>query len=148
METVSALLALCVGNSPVTDEFPLQRPVTPCFDGFFDLRLNKQSWDWWFETPSRSLWRHCNVRKTTLWQINNNKWDTNCKKSIRVVPDAIIYKKTDPLRNLVAYFNQGSVCKMKTHLWLNLFSTSVVICFYKHNLCANCCLTLNFQQWN
>ena len=24
-------------------------------------RLNKQSWGRWFETPSRSLWRHCNV---------------------------------------------------------------------------------------
>ena len=24
-------------------------------------RLSKQSWGWWFETPSRSLWRHCNV---------------------------------------------------------------------------------------
>ena len=23
-------------------------------------RLSKQSWDWWFETPSCSLWRHCN----------------------------------------------------------------------------------------
>ena len=23
-------------------------------------RLNKQYWGWWFETPSRSLWRHCN----------------------------------------------------------------------------------------
>ena len=22
---------------------------------------SKQSWGWWFETPSRSLWRHCNV---------------------------------------------------------------------------------------
>ena len=32
---------------------------------FFDLRLNnrlsKQSWGWWFETPSQSLRRHCNV---------------------------------------------------------------------------------------
>ena len=31
----------------------------------FDLRLSKrlseQSWCWWFETPSRSLWRHGNV---------------------------------------------------------------------------------------
>ena len=35
-----ALLALCAGNSPVTDEFPAQRPVTPSFDVFFDLRLN------------------------------------------------------------------------------------------------------------
>ena len=34
------------------------------FDVFFDLRLNwrlsKQSWGWWFEKPSRSLWRHYN----------------------------------------------------------------------------------------
>ena len=43
----------------------IQRPVTRSFDVFFDLRLNirlsKQSWGWWFETPSRPLWRHCSV---------------------------------------------------------------------------------------
>ena len=65
METFSALLALCAGNSPVTGEFPSQRQVTRSFDVFFDLhpkkRLSKQSWGWWFETPSLSLWRHCNV---------------------------------------------------------------------------------------
>ena len=58
------LLALCVGNSTVTGEFPFQRPVTRSFDVFFDLRLskqlNKQSRRRWFETPSHSLWRHCN----------------------------------------------------------------------------------------
>ena len=57
MEKKSALLALCAGNSPVTGEFPAQRPVTRSFDVSFDLRqnkqLNKQSWGWWFETPSR-----------------------------------------------------------------------------------------------
>ena len=42
METFSALLAICVGNSPVTGEFPAQRPVTRSFDAFFDLRLNKR----------------------------------------------------------------------------------------------------------
>ena len=41
METFSALLALCAGNSPVPGEFPTQRPVTRSFDVFFDLRLNK-----------------------------------------------------------------------------------------------------------
>ena len=62
METFSALLALCAVNSPVTGEFPVQRPVTRSFDVFFDhnKRLSKQSWVWWFETPSRSLWPHCN----------------------------------------------------------------------------------------
>ena len=41
METFSALLALCAGNSPVTGEFPSQWPVTWSFDVFFDLCLNK-----------------------------------------------------------------------------------------------------------
>ena len=64
METFSALLDLCAENSPVPGEFPSQRPVTRSFDVFFDLRrnkrLSKQSWCWWFETPSCSLWRHRN----------------------------------------------------------------------------------------
>ena len=63
METFSALLALCAGKSPVTDEFPSQRPVTRSFDVFFDFRLNKRlskpSRLRWFEMPSCSLWRHC-----------------------------------------------------------------------------------------
>ena len=65
IETFSALLALCAGNSPVTGEFPAQRPVTRSFDVFFDLRLNKrlskQSCGCWFDTSSRQLWRHCNA---------------------------------------------------------------------------------------
>ena len=68
METFSALLAICAGNSPVTGEFPAQRPATRSFDVFFDLRLNKRlsklSWGWCFETTSRSLWRICNDK---LW---------------------------------------------------------------------------------
>ena len=41
METFSALLALCVENSPVIGE-PAQRPVTRSFDVFFHLCLNKR----------------------------------------------------------------------------------------------------------
>ena len=55
-------------------EFPTQRPVTRSFDVFFDLRLNKrlskQPWGWWFETPSWSLWRQCNVINTDkIWNL-------------------------------------------------------------------------------
>ena len=39
METFSPLLAFCEGNSPVTGEFPSQRPVTRSFDVFFYLRI-------------------------------------------------------------------------------------------------------------
>ena len=52
MEILFALLALCAGNSPVTGEFPSQRPVTRIFGVFFNLRLNKR----WLVTPSHSLW--------------------------------------------------------------------------------------------
>ena len=38
METFSALLAICAGNSPVPGEFPAQKPVTRTFDVFFYLR--------------------------------------------------------------------------------------------------------------
>ena len=71
METFSASLALCAGNSPVTGEFPTQRPVTRNFDVFFDMHLNKRlSKQWrrrWFETPSHSLWRHYN-----MYNLNQN----------------------------------------------------------------------------
>ena len=70
-ETFSALLALCAGNSPVTGEFPSQRPVTWSFGVFFNLRLSKQCWGWWFETPSRSLWRHCYGMLTCLFRSNH-----------------------------------------------------------------------------
>ena len=50
------------GNSPVPGEFLSQRPVMRNFDAFFDLHLNKRlskkSRRWWFQTPSRPLWRH------------------------------------------------------------------------------------------
>ena len=60
------LLAFCAGNSPVTSNFPSQRPVTRSFHVFFDLRLNKrlhkQSWGWWFETPAHQISRHCYIK--------------------------------------------------------------------------------------
>ena len=74
MDTFSALLTICAGNSPVTGEFPAQRPVTRSFGVFFDLHLHKwlskQSWGWWFYTPSHPLWRHCN--DYTTCQSNSN----------------------------------------------------------------------------
>ena len=79
METFSVLLALCEGNPPVTGEFPSQRPVTRSFDVFFDLRLKNRlskHWNrWWFENPSRSLWRHCNE-----YDAQNN-W---CRNPLRI----------------------------------------------------------------
>ena len=81
------IFRLCVGNSPVTGEFPSQRPVMWNFDVFFHLRLNKQlskqSWGWWFEMLSCPLWRLCNanLKLQKCWKA----WDsssefTNCSE--------------------------------------------------------------------
>ena len=71
IEAFSELLDICAGNSPVLGAFPAQGPVTPSFDVFLDLRLNKrlikQWWSWRFETPSRPLWFHCNVCELKVW---------------------------------------------------------------------------------
>ena len=70
METFSALLALCA----VAGESPSHSSVTRSFDVFFDLRLNKQlskqSRRLCLEMPSRSLWRHCNVRPQMMPALN------------------------------------------------------------------------------
>ena len=79
---VSTLQVLCAGNSPVTGEFPAQRPVTISLDVFFDLRLNKwlskQRWGWEFETLTYHHdfdpdWNHETMSITittesTVWQ--------------------------------------------------------------------------------
>ena len=86
MEAFSALLAICAGNSPVTGEFPAQRPVTRSFDVLFDLRqnkqLSKQSWSWWFETPSRPLLRQRNV--IIVWGVISRTFLTSTAVDIGV----------------------------------------------------------------
>ena len=58
-------LKLASGKNKNIIRFPAQKPVTRSFDVSFDLRLNKrlskQSWGWWFESPSYPLWHHCNA---------------------------------------------------------------------------------------
>ena len=97
METFSALLALCAGNSLVTGEFLSQRPVTRSFHVFFDLclnkRLSKQPRRGWFETPWRSLWRHCNAiskyitqtTKSLYWYHNEKKNNSKSRHILRVI---------------------------------------------------------------
>ena len=79
METFSALLALYAGNSPVSGEFPAQRPVTRNFDIFFDLRLNKRC-----SKPSQypiffGLWRMVSRARNDIWNdkifTNNTTWN-------------------------------------------------------------------------
>ena len=92
METFSALLAICAGNSPVTGEFHAQRPVTGSFHVFFDLRLNKRfskQWQaWWFETPSHPLWRHCN-------DVSRRPISLTCCSSIRNIEEDFLFSQSN-----------------------------------------------------
>ena len=134
LETFSALLALCTGNSSGTGEFPSQRPVTQSFDIFFDLHLNKrlskQSWGWWFETPSRSLWRHCNVLRAKILanptsnmgkcRTASRAWNYNCAWNWFIPP--ITYSDIDVVEFSIRRFQ--SIFYMKKVLFLYMIPVS------------------------
>ena len=143
MASFSALLALCEGNSPATGEFPSQRPVTRSFDIFFDLRLNKQlnkqSWGWWFGTPSRSLWRHCNV------QPKSHRWWHQIRNTYICKQGTVITKAAEVQYNVFTKWNIQvcvglSTCadlKLRTHY---LHHADQLITKHEGNEIAACCI--------
>ena len=78
METFSALLAFCAGNSSVFSGFPLTKAIDAELWCFFDLSRNQQlSKQWrrqWYETPSHPLWRHCNAKGSSKLHITGPFW--------------------------------------------------------------------------
>ena len=72
-----------IHRSPVNSPHRGQRRGALMFSWMCALnkRLSKQSWGWWFQTPSCSLWRHCNGRlpNACLDQHRslNTPWQTN-----------------------------------------------------------------------
>ena len=77
METFSALLALCAGDSPVTVEFPAQKPLTRSFDFFFGLRLSN---GWVNNREADDLRRHSAHYDVTvmLFSPPHNRAQQNC----------------------------------------------------------------------
>ena len=112
METFSALLSFCAGNSLVTGEFPSQRPLTRGLDAFFDLRLNKrlskQLSRRWFVTPSRPLWYHCN--ETITWA---NVYPELCRHNALLGHSELNYMYYRPVSKLPVTLLISS--------WLNFF---------------------------
>ena len=136
METFSAQLAICAGNSPVPGEFPAQRPVTRSFDVFFDLRLNKrlskQPWGWWFETPAWSLWRHRNDTRAICVQchvrhiLNNDVGRHSCLTVTTSWETSILQKSTwvgsAPYDQTAFWVAWGRL------LWQTCFMATISVC--------------------
>ena len=129
METYSALLALCEGNSSVTGEFPSQKPLTRCFDVFFHLRLNKQlskpSRRWWIETLSRSLRRHCNDHLPVLIALLIYHKGLELAMELILIKNRQVWHKitvTLPISTWVARLNRLSWCCQCSNdaIWINV----------------------------
>ena len=69
METFSALLTL-TGDRWIPRTMASDAELWVFFDLRLNKRLNKQSRRRWFETPSHTLWRDCNVVSYTLLYIS------------------------------------------------------------------------------
>ena len=68
METFSALLAFCEGNSPVTGEFPSQRPLMRSFGVF--LSAPEQTVEQTIDTPV--IWDTIVLIMTSpLWELRD-----------------------------------------------------------------------------
>ena len=105
METFSALLAFVRGihRRPVNFPHKGQWGGSLMFSLICALnkRLSKQSWGWWFEMPSHSLWRHCN--DDNGWQaFQNCKWPVwyviwmFCQQTLTLLLVFVIIKVINP----------------------------------------------------
>ena len=154
METFSALLSLFAGNSPVSGEFPAQRPVMWSFDVSFDLRLikrlSKHSQGWWFEMLSRPFWRHCkdssftNRWVSSMGNIFRNdtllhlliKW--NCSSNIYSFQSWIVCQlRTAALGLMIASMENIFRNYTLLHLFIGYTTAQVISGYFHHEYSVN-----------
>ena len=145
METFSALLAFRAGNSPVTGEFPARKPWRRAL--IFSLICawtNKWAMIWcrWFETPSRSLWRHCNEKQ----YINHNL--------VRRQRIEVIYCKTGVWICVEYMFITSPVLYVDNVMQASIFKPWQARNLVQHELAINNwhvihqCHSLSREYWN
>ena len=88
METISALLTLWEGNSPVTGEFPSQRPVARSFHVYLICAWTN---DWVNTRDAGDLRHHCSHNDVTVigfstsWSLINTVCSTVSKRYLRCI---------------------------------------------------------------
>ena len=87
METSSTSLALCEGNPPVTDGFPLQRPVMWSFYVFFDCAWTNSWANKWDAGDLRRHHAHYDfigMTRLGVWTTGNLwLWNGKCERCLR-----------------------------------------------------------------
>ena len=144
MKTFSALLVFYTGNSPVTGDFPTQRPVTRSFDVFH--------WSASETTVSRSLWRPCNEHRSDLhisgplWRESiGHRWfplttDQRCKTML--LPLSLAWKTLEiPITHVwdavtFTRCHNNAECPMfcRRHFELHFDSDATDVCCHLSNL--------------
>ena len=141
METFSALLALCAGNSPVAVEFPSQRLVTRRFDTFFVLPLNN---GWVNNREAGDLGRHrahydLNCNAVWSWQVHDIESATYC---------TVYWCMASNLKALRYLF----LTKKSIYVWVYLFAIYVLYSCTEEAWSSSNCLdhdqgTMDSRTW-
>ena len=142
METFSALLAFVRGihRSPVNSPHNGQwRGALMFFLSAPEQQLSKQWRHRWFETPLRSLWRHCNgptfagIADPQLISEIHNKLSPSLRMQL-FLADSIWIKHWEFLRGASqcagSFRGQFSYIGSCIFLWVYLYSDLCVIYFY------------------
>ena len=107
-------------------------------------RLSKQSWDWWFETLSRPLWRHCNEPD------NNTGVRVNIRCILSLLPSAWnLTEDSIPDMPYLTYWGQDKMAAIFQKTFSNAFSGMKICEFrlrYHSSLFLRVQLTI-FQHW-
>ena len=124
METFSASLILCAGNSLVTGEFSFDAELWCFLRSAPDKQLSKQTRRWWFETPSRSVWRHCNRKR---WGTPSTVGTWGCVAQWpEGEPDGSILCQTHNYR-----------IRHNVYTWQDIDYTIIIMSHERHNI-GNC----------
>ena len=126
METFSALLAICTGNSPGTGEFPAQRPVKQSFDVFSDLRLNKRLSNNREAGDLRRYRGHYDVTVMYYFELKFHKIQIYCSVKFWRLKVEIM-----PFLHFFFYFNVrcDQVIAMCEEIWLCIWNMAIAMQF-------------------
>ena len=121
METFSALLAFCAGNSLVTGEFPSQRPETRSFDVWVN---NRDTGD------TRRHGAHCDVTVMCVFFVDNRPSDVILQiTNVKIASTE--YENTGYLYQLNNYSSCEDGIKHKRKLGVKIPINNMITSVYK-----------------